>query len=156
MRLGSLLCGLCLFLLPPGLPRGASGQTANEPVRAITSALQQRDFAEALRLLEPALRNSPGSAQLWMLQGLAYAGEGNSKSALASYKHAIAISPEYLPALEGAAQIEYEAGSADAIPLLEQVLKLRPNELTSHAMLAVLAEKKGDCATAVEHYAASG
>ena len=87
---------------------------------------------------------------------LAYSGTGDSKSALASYQHALKISPDYLPALEGAAQLQYEAGSADAIPLLERVLKLRPNELTSHAMLAVLAVKNGDCATAVLHFSAVG
>ncbi len=91
-----------------------------------------------------------------MLQGLAYSGERDSKAALASYKHALKVSPEYLPALEGAAQIEYEAGDSEAIPLLQHILRLHPGETTSHAMLAVLAEKNGDCATAIEHYAASG
>ena len=132
------------------------GQTATEQVQSITSALRERQFEKALQLLQPALQSSPENAQLWMLQGLAYAGEGHSKDALASYQHAIKISPDYVPALEGAAQIEYDAGDADAIPLLEHVLRLRPNESTSHAMLAVLAEKKGDCAAAVPHYAASG
>src|SRR5581483_12213626 len=41
-------------------------------------------------------------------------------------------------------------------PLLRHILMLRPDDATSHAMLAVLAEKNGDCATAVENYAASG
>ncbi len=132
------------------------GQTPNQQVQSITSALRVRDFSKALELLQPAIQASPNSSQLWMLQGLAYAGEGDSQAALASYKHAIKISPDYLPALEGAAQIEYEAGEDDAIPLLQHVLTLRPEEPTSHAMLAVLAEKKGDCATAIEHYAASG
>jgi len=66
------------------------------------------------------------------------------------------VTPDYLPALEGAAQLQYEAGSADAIPLLEHVLKLRPDETTSHAMLAVLAAKKGDCAMAVQHFSVVG
>ena len=66
------------------------------------------------------------------------------------------IAPDYLPALEGAAQLEYDAGNAAAIPLLERVLRLRPNETTSHAMLAVLAYKKRDCATATRHFAQSG
>lgn len=144
-----------LFLLVLFVAINVSGQTANERVQSITSVLRDRDFEKALQLLKPALQDSP-TAQLWALQGLAYAGEGNSTAALASYKHALHISSDYLPALEGAAQIEYEAGSADAIPLLEHILKLRPDESTSHAMLAVLAEKAGDCAKAVEHYAASG
>jgi tetratricopeptide (TPR) repeat protein len=62
------------------------------------------------------------------------------------------ISPEYLPALEGVAQLEYRAGSQNAVPLLKRLLRLRPDDPTAHAMLAVLAYKKGDCAEAVEHF----
>ena len=145
-------------MLPLLLPLTASilGQPANQRVNEITSALQRREFDKALELLQPAIENFPNSPQLWMLEGLAYTGEGDSKSALSSYEHALKISPEYLPALEGAAQIEYESGGADAIALLQRIIKLRPNDSTSHAMLAVMAEKSGDCASAVEHYAASG
>ena len=138
------------------LPSALFGQTPTERAQSITSALQERQFDKALQSAQSALQGSPNNPQLWMLQGLAYAGTGDAKSALASYQHALKISPDYLPALEGAAQIEYEAGSADAIPLLERVLKIRPNDVTSHAMMAVLAEKKGDCATAVSHFSKSG
>jgi tetratricopeptide (TPR) repeat protein len=152
----SISCRICLFLFLLCLQPGLSGQAANDEVQAITSALRSRDFDKALQLLQLALQNSPNNPQLWMLQGLATSGKGDSKAALASYQHALGISPDYLPALEGAAQIEYEAGSADAIPLLEHVLQLRPNEVTSHAMLAIMAEKNGDCATAVKHFAQIG
>jgi tetratricopeptide (TPR) repeat protein len=120
------------------------------------SALRSGQFDRALEMLKPALRLTPNNAQLWMFQGLAYAGKKNVKSALASYKHALTVSPDYLPALEGAAQIEYEAGSADAIPLLEHILNVRPGEATTHAMLAVIQEKNGDCATAVKHFSQAG
>lgn len=145
-----------LLLLVLFLSIGAPGQTINQSVQSITSALRDHEFAKALQLLQPAIQSYPNNPQLWMFEGLAHAGEGDSKAALASYRHAIRLSPDYLPALEGAAQIEYETGSADAIPLLEHILKLRPDEATSHAMLAVMAEKSGDCKTAIEHYAASG
>jgi tetratricopeptide (TPR) repeat protein len=125
-------------------------------VQSIASALRGREFEKALQLLQPALQNSPKNPQLWMLRGLAYSGKGDSKTALASYQHALSVSPDYLPALEGASQIEYEAGSQDAIPLLEHVLKIRPNDVTSHAMLAALAEKNGDCVTAVKHFSQTG
>ncbi len=149
---GKVRCGILLFVLQLSV----SAQVANEQVAEITSALRSRQFDQALQLLQPALKQSPRSAQLWMLQGLAQSGKGDQKSALTSYKNALKISPDYLPALEGAAQLEYEAGSAEAIPLLRHVLRLRPEEATSHAMLAVLAYKKGECATAVEHFAQAG
>jgi tetratricopeptide (TPR) repeat protein len=132
------------------------GQAASDGVSAITSALRSGDFEKALQLIQPALQESPKNPRLWMLQGLAHSGKGNQKAALSSYQNALKIAPDYLPALEGAAQLEYEAGSPSAIPLLQHVLRLRPNDLTSHAMLAVLAYRKRDCATAVQHFAQSG
>ena len=156
MKAKSFWGKICWVILLVSLQARLSGQTANERLQSITTALRGRDFQQALQSLHTALRESPNNPQLWMLQGLAYSGTGDSKSALASYEHALKISPDYLPALEGAAQLQYEAGSADAIPLLERILKLHPNEPTSHAMLAVLAAKRDDCATAVQHFSVVG
>jgi tetratricopeptide (TPR) repeat protein len=156
MNWNSVSSRIQLALLLLFLQSGILGQTPNQSVQSITSDLQNREFGKALESVQSALQASPNNPQLWMLQGLAYSGTGDSKSALASYQHALKISPGYLPALEGAAQIEYEAGSKDAIPLLEQVLKIHPNDVTSHAMIAVLAEKNGDCTTAVSHFSKSG
>jgi len=109
-----------------------------------------------LVLLQAAIQQSPQNAKLWTLEALALSGKGNTKGALLAYHKALHISPEYLPALEGAAQLEYDAGSQDAVPLLRHLLRLRPDDPTSHGMLAFLAYKKGDCAQAVEHFAMSG
>ena len=118
--------------------------------------MRDGEFSKALQLLQPALAAHPDSAQLWMLQGLAYARTDDRKSALASYQKALKIAPDYLAALEGAAQLEYEDGDSNAISLLEHVLRLQPHDATAHAMLASLAAKNGDCATAVPHFAESG
>ena len=131
-------------------------QTASDRVGAITSALRSREFEKALKVIQPELQKFPKNPQLWMLQGLAYSGKGDQKSALSSYQNALKIAPDYLPALEGAAQLEFDAGSPSAIPLLQRLLKLNPNDQTSHAMLAVLAYKKRDCTTAAQHFAQSG
>ena len=131
------------------------GQSANSRIASIASALRNREFDSALQLLQPALQASPKNPQLWMFQGLAYSGKGDQKTALNSYQNALKVSPDYLPALEGAAQLQYEAGSPEALPLLQHVLRLRPNDATSHAMLAVIAYKKNDCAAAVEHFSRS-
>jgi tetratricopeptide (TPR) repeat protein len=131
------------------------GQTLHDRVASITAALRNRDFDQALELLKPALEASPSNPQLNMLQGLAFSGKGNYGAALGSYHAALKAAPDYLPALKGAAQLEYQAGRPDAIPLLEHVLKQQPDDTTSHAMLAVLAYKTGDCATAVKHFSAS-
>ena len=148
--------GLLVLLVTGLIFSSLFAQSGADPVGEITAALRARDFSTALQLLQPALQHSPNSAQLWTLQALAYSGNGQRKDALAAFRSALRISPDYLPALEGSAQLEYDAGNGAAVPLLQHVLRLRPNDPTTHAMLAVIAFKKGDCASAVQHFAQSG
>jgi tetratricopeptide (TPR) repeat protein len=147
--LGILLLLLCtsFFLV---------AQTAADRIGPITSALRAREFDTALQLLQPELDRTPNSAQLWTLRAIALSGKGNAKDALVSFRRALAVSADYLPALEGAAQIEYENGGAGAAELLEHVLRLRPGDPTSNAMLAVLAYRRRDCTKAVAHFEQSG
>src|SRR5580700_12044227 len=149
IRLGMLVAVLspCSFIV---------AQAAADQIGPITSALRAGQYDEALKLLQRELAHSPQSSQLWTLRGMANSGKGDKKEALVAFRHALSISPDYLPALEGAAQIEYESGGKDAATLLEHVLRVRPQDPTSHAMLAVLAYRKGDCATAVKHFEQSG
>jgi tetratricopeptide (TPR) repeat protein len=132
------------------------GQTEQDRTAAIASAIAAHEFDQALLLLEPVIKQSPRSAKLWTLKALALTGRGDTKGALVAYHKALNLSPEYLPAIEGAAQLEYNGGSQEAVPLLKQLLRLRPDDTTSHGMLAVLAYKRGDCSQAVEHFAVSG
>ncbi len=134
----------------------AFAQVPAGPVTAITLALQNGDFAQALVLLRPALQKSPADARLWAMQGTAYAGEGHQPEALASFGTALKISPDYLPALQGAAQIEYDAGRPGAVPLLQHLLRLRPADATGHGMLAVLEYQQGNCEAAVRHFEKAG
>ncbi|MGA9981437.1 MAG: tetratricopeptide repeat protein [Candidatus Sulfotelmatobacter sp.] len=133
-----------------------AAQTAAGPVGGVTAALRVGQFDKALQLLQPELQQSPKNPQLWTLRGIALSGKGDKKEALGAFRHALENSPDYLPALEGAAQIEYESGGKGAVALLQHILQLHPNDPTSHAMLAVLAYRRGDCATAVRHFEQSG
>src|SRR6185369_8047617 len=85
-------------------------------------------------------------------KGLALKGLGRDRDALSAFQQALQVNPEYLAALEGAAQIEYASAGDGAIPLLDRLLKLRPDEPTAHAMRAVMAWKQRDCAAAVTHF----
>jgi tetratricopeptide (TPR) repeat protein len=154
-RRTSRLLAPVLFFLLSGLLSGAA-QSAEDGLAPIASALQNQEFQKALELLRPALRASPGNAQLWAMQGAAFAGEGHTKEALASFRSALKISPDYLPALEGAIQIEYEAGDAAAIPLLQRILRSRPTDATSHGMLAVLEYQLDNCEAAAVHFEKAG
>lgn len=90
------------------------------------------------------------------MQGTAYAGEGKKHDALTSFSTALKISPDYLPALQGAAQIEFDEGNPAAIPILERILRLRPVDPTGHGMLAVLQYQQGNCDGAVPHFEKAG
>lgn len=131
-------------------------QNKTEGIGPVTFALRAGQFDEALQLLQPQLEQSPRNPQLWTLRGIANSGKGDKKEALSAFHQALSISADYLPALEGAAQIEYDDGGKDAVPLLQHVLRLRPNDETSHAMLAALAYRRGDCAAAIPHFEKSG
>ncbi len=151
-----ILKKLSLTITPVALVSIMFAQTATDLIGPVASALRGKQFERALQLLQPALQEFPTNPQLWTFEGLAYSGKGDQKRALVSFQSALKIAPDYLPALEGAAQLEYEAGSPGAGPLLQHVLRLRPSDPTSHAMLAVLAYQRSDCAEAVQHFAQSG
>ena len=131
-------------------------QTVAGEIAQITSALRAGQFDRALQGLQRALEQSTKNAQLWTLQGIALSGKGDKKGALEAFHHALGIASNYLPALEGAAQIEYENNAEDTAALLQHILELRPGDQTSHAMLAVVSYRHGDCSTAVPHFEQSG
>ncbi len=126
-------------------PFSAFPQTHESQVQPISSALAARDYDKAVELSRAALQDSPGNAQLWTLQGIAFASKGDNKQALSAFQQALKISPTNIAALAGAAQVEYMAGSPGAVPLLNRLLQLRPGDPTGHAMLAVLEYRQGNC-----------
>jgi tetratricopeptide (TPR) repeat protein len=140
------LAGSVLFL------SSVLAQTTEDSIAPIASALRAEQFDKALDLLRIALRKFPNHGQLWTMQGVAYARKGQKKEALTSFRRALKIFPDNIPALQGTAQIDYDAGSAKGIPVLEHLLRLRPNDLTSHGMLAILEFQQGQCSKAVSHF----
>jgi tetratricopeptide (TPR) repeat protein len=138
---------VALFLLS-----NMAAQQGNDRIRQIAGALREEQYEKALEMLRSALQEVPGNPQLWTMQGAAYNGLGNKKEALISFQHALKLSPDYVPALQGAAQIEYDRGNATGIRLLEHLLRLHPDDLTSHGMLAVLEYQQGNCSEAVIHF----
>jgi tetratricopeptide (TPR) repeat protein len=152
----TLIRKLRLILIAVILLNCAFAQDRNEQFVQIVSAIENKEFEKALELLEPLLKASPESAELLAMRGFALAGEGHKKEALASFLQGLQKSPANTPALTGAIQIEFDDGNLAAIPLLQRKLRLSPDDATSHAMLAVLEYKQGNCAAAVPHFEKSG
>jgi len=146
--------GLALFLA--ACHASALSQTLNNRIDPIRSALGAGQYDKAAELSRAALQESPNNAQLWTLQGIALINKGDSNGARTSFQRALKIAPNNLAALAGAAQIEYQDGTPNAVPLLNRLLQLRPEDPTGHAMLAVLEYRKGNCAAAVPHFQKAG
>jgi tetratricopeptide (TPR) repeat protein len=158
---GSRILQIAVLLLASislhcGLSAQAPRETAEDRSAAIADALQNHQSAKALELLRAALLASPRNSELWSMQGTAYAQDDRLKEALASFDRALELSPDYLPALHGAAQIEYDAASPKAIALIEHVLRLQPNDVISHGMLAVLEYQQGKYADAAAQFEKTG
>ena len=133
-----------------------SAQTASapqqNPVLQITAALKHGNVKQALDLCAASLKDRPNNPTLWTLQGLALAHSQHPAEALASYGHALKFAPDYLPALEGAAQLRYQSGDPRAIPLLRQILASGGESTTTHGMLAVLEYKQKQCTAALADF----
>ena len=118
----------------------------------IVTALRQGHPADAEKLCDAALSRYPGNPRLWMLKGLGFDSLGQYGDALEAYYRALALAPDYLSALEGAAQDEFRQGSQKAVPLLERAEKLRPDDSKIPLMLGTLAFLRNDCRKAVEYF----
>lgn len=147
-RLRILIWVCALFSLESSLV----AQTAPDRIAQIAALLREQQYNQALQMLDGAVRQYPGYAELWTMQGVAYNGLDKKKEALGAFRRALKLSPDTIPALQGAAQLEYDSADPAGIPLLERLLRLRPNDVTSHGMLAILEYQLGHCEAAVVHF----
>lgn len=144
----SMIRALLLFLL---LTPCAIAQSFEQ----VRDLIRRGDFAAAVQACEAGLQTQPRDHQLWTLKGIALQGVGQPKESLAAFRRALALNPKFLPALQGAAQLEYQLHDPNCRKTLEALLQLRA-EPTVYAMLGALAFENKDCAASLKHYAAAG
>ena len=141
-------------LIPAATP--AFSQTPPPTIHSTAEALRAHDYTKALELARVLVRQEPGDSRAWVLEGIALSNLGQSQEALKAFRQALAISPESVPALEGAAQIEYNTGQwQEAGTHLDKLVRLNPQEETAHAMLGVISFRRKDCASALTHFSQS-
>lgn len=128
------------------------GQQGRASIGNIESLIRSKQYDQALRLSNAALREYPSDVRILTLQGIAFSSKGNGADALKAFQKALTFSPNYLPALKGEIELLYRAQDHRAIPILEQLLKTAPQDETAHEMLAVMQAKKGKCQDAVRHF----
>lgn len=134
------------------VPGKAQMRPAQNVVGPITDAMRNRDFQTALNLCQAALASRASDYRIWTLRGMALAESGNLPLATQAYEHALRLAPGFLPALEGAAQSEFQLGRSDASVFLLKVLAQRPDDPLSHAYLGILDYRNKNCADAVNHF----
>ncbi|MDQ2842962.1 MAG: tetratricopeptide repeat protein, partial [Acidobacteriota bacterium] len=122
---------------------------------AISAALRASQYETARQLADAALAKNERDPRLFTLKAIALSKLGNTREAVTNYQRALALSPEYVPALEGVAELEYRTGSETALTAVDKLLRARPADETAHAMRSYIAWKRHDCPTAVEHFAAA-
>jgi tetratricopeptide (TPR) repeat protein len=144
--LSILLSVLC------GAQDTASGTKQGSTIAVIQKLIRSRQYDQALALTGADLEKTPADFRLWTLQGIALSLKGDTSRALTSFDNALHLSPTYEPALKGEVEILFRSGDKRAVPLLERILRVTPNDLTANEMLATLESKDGDCAAAVEHF----
>src|SRR6185437_9891464 len=146
-HLAGMMCiaGVACALAAPELAAQSASPSLSPAILEIENALRARAYNHALDLSRTAVAAHPDDFRIWTLQGMAYAGARKPKLAYAAYDHALHLKPNYLPALEGAAQAQFETDGKDTEGLLARVLALRPGDPTANVMLAMTQYKRGDC-----------
>ncbi len=132
------------------LPNESAGQTPDK--QSIYSHLAARQFTEAETEARSYLISHPTDCPVHTMLGLALRGEGRIDAAYKSFRAAAKICPKSIPALESAAEIAYMRHLPEAEDLLNQLLLLRPQDATTHAMLGDLQARSGNCSGAVQNY----
>jgi len=143
-----------LSLLFAAAPRGGAAQSQGS-ASEIVELLRERQYEAAEQAAERLLQAAPQDCRLLGLRGLALNGTAKTAEAKRSFEEALRSCPDDLLALEGAAQIAYAEKQADATSLLERIIALRPEDTTTHAMLASLDRSRRDCPAALPHFEAS-
>jgi tetratricopeptide (TPR) repeat protein len=148
-----LACVFCTAAL--WFTSAVQAQTEEQNVQHVIRLLRMHEYHQSLAGLDKMLASTPHDCRLLSLRGIALNGLQRPVEAVESFQAALAYCPDNLLALEGAAQIEYARHQPDAVKLLDQILKLQPDAIPAHAMLASIYRARGECAKALPHFAAS-
>ena len=118
----------------------------------VSEALRAGRPEDAIRLAEQWIEAEPADPRPPTLKGIALSQLDRPADAILAFESALALQPSYLPALQGAAEIEFRLGRPTARMRLERIVVLQPGNPTAHAMLGVLAYAALDCGKALEHF----
>lgn len=134
------------------LPTALHAQTDSGDAQSLARELKTNNYAQVVTDADKILAGHPDDCPVLTLRGIALMRQGHGSDARQSFASALRSCPQFLPALEGAAQIDYANHAPTAAGLLQRILAQLPDDQTSHAMLGALSFQRGDCADAVQHF----
>jgi Flp pilus assembly protein TadD len=126
---------LCLLAACAG-PVWAQGSEYQSAMNLV----QKREFDQAISLLQQILDRSPNDLKARNLLGIALSGAGKREEANEQFNKALALDPQFVPALKNLAVNELALGQhRDARLHFEAALKVMPRDPACHWGLAEIA-----------------
>jgi tetratricopeptide (TPR) repeat protein len=132
----------------PGAPQGQPGAVSPEMLqgmlRAARNSLAEGRYSEAIAAYQAVLKRQPRNVDAMTHLGLIVAIGGHPDAALEAFDRALAIDPDYGPALLYRGQVLYETkrDAAGAIRSWEQFLKVVPAGEDHERVKRLIAEAK--------------
>ncbi len=139
-----------ILALVIALPAGLRSE-----ITAIRDLIQRGQFSDAVGKADLDLKLNPKDFQIWTLKGIALRSMDRRVESLSALRRAIQLGPNFLPALQSLAQVEYESGDPGARMTLQRIVALVPDP-SAHAMLGVLAFEARDCVRSIDHFERAG
>lgn len=131
------------MLAQPGFAPALMGQAR---VRA-----GKGDLPGAVALLDTGLEKSPRLYDAWQLKGELLSAQADSAGAMAAYRKALEVKPDYLPAYSAMVRSLLAEGKLDeAAEQIEAMKKLAPNHPQTTYLRAMLAYQRKDYTAARE------
>jgi protein O-GlcNAc transferase len=126
-------------------------QNNAEALRLLANvALRQKRPIEAVKFLQKALQQKQ-SAEVLVMLGRAQRATKDATAALESFKHALALEPDFVDALHEAARTYADVGQLDAaVDVFQRLLSLRPEDVALYFELAKMLRDRGHIAEAAE------
>ena len=132
-----------------GAPRPVSPEVMRGMLQAARGSLAEGRYSEAIAAYQAVLKRDPKNVDAMTHLGLIVAIGGHADSALETFDKALAIDPDYAPALLYRGQVLYEAKKdvAGAVSSWERFVKVAPSAEDRERVKKLIADAKAGSGT---------
>lgn len=118
----------------------------------VAALLRAGNYDAAVAEAKRGLQAHPNDPGLHTVEGIAFSMEGKDADAIAAFRAALRISPEFLPALRAEAQVLSRDKDPRLSFVLTHVLRIDPSDSTAREMLALEQARSGNCSVAIANF----